>query len=64
MGKALSTSEDGKTDVSPRAVRSAIRTKAHSPLSEPPTPIQPYPAVRHFGSNGMTAIVSRFCDEM
>ena len=66
IGSVLSTSEPCGADVSSwtRTPRSAISMKAHSPLSEPPTPIQPYPAARHLGSNGITAIVSRFRAEM
>lgn len=45
-------------------VGSPILMKAQSPCSEPPIPIQPKPAVRHFGSNGTTAIFSRFLEEV
>lgn len=66
IGKALSTSAGctvgGSRDT--RTLRSESFTKAHSPLLVPPIPIQPYPAARHFGSNEITAIVSRFRDEM
>ena len=43
---------------------SPMRMKAHSPFSGPPTIIQPYPATRQRGSNGITATLSRFCSDI
>ena len=67
MGKVLSTSDGsdaGPSSSWTRTASSAIRTNAHSPLSEPPTTIHPYPAARHFGSKGMTATLSRLRDDI
>jgi hypothetical protein len=62
-GSALSTSEAWCEDGSPCNCRplSSVLIKAHSPFSGPPTAIHPYPAAKHRGSNGMTAMLSLFC---
>jgi hypothetical protein len=62
-GSGLSTSEGWWVDGSPCNCRplSSVLIKAHSPFSGPPTAIHPYPAAKHRGSNGMTAMLSLFC---